>query len=116
MNLSLVLLVLSAFVGYLLYDMFKKSRQQQELAQSQARTNPSPSNSRSLRPNYAAECSILRTLHADKMDSLKHKSVSIHLSETASPEGSKVALDKIADIVGQLVKTHRVYLLVCRKA
>lgn len=29
MNLSLVFLVLTVFIAYLLYDMYKKSRQQQ---------------------------------------------------------------------------------------
>jgi len=32
MNLSLILLVLTVFVGYLVYDMLKKSRQQQQLS------------------------------------------------------------------------------------
>ena len=64
MNLSLVLMVLCAFVGFLLYDMFKKSRQQQELAQAQATSiDRSTRSSRALKPNYAAECSILRALH-----------------------------------------------------
>ena len=43
MNFSLVLFVLIIFIGYLLYDMFKKSRQQQELAQAQTTQKPSKS-------------------------------------------------------------------------
>jgi len=51
MNLSLVLFVLSVFVAYLIYDMFKKTRQQQQLAQAQqTQTQLSPGK---LRPSYA---------------------------------------------------------------
>jgi len=79
MNLSLVLLVLSAFVAYLIYDMFKKTRQQQQLAQAQQpQSQFSPGK---LRPSYAAECTILRQLYEDKMNNLRHKSISIHLIE-----------------------------------
>lgn len=56
MNLSMIFLVLSTFIAFLLYDMFKKSRQQQELAQ--AHTTQKKSQNK-LRPNYEAECSIL---------------------------------------------------------
>ena len=77
MNLSMVFLVLTIFIAYLLYDMYKKFRQQQELAQAQ-RTASSPSSSR-LKPTYQAECSLLHRLHDEKLDSLKHKHLSIHL-------------------------------------
>lgn len=64
MNLTLIFLVLSAFVGFLLYDMFKKSRQQQELANAQQSSSQKLGSSQSrLKPNYQAECSILRQLH-----------------------------------------------------
>ena len=57
MNLSLIFLVLTIFIAYLLYDMFKKSRQQQELARVQeggSRTSQSR-----LKPNYQTECALL---------------------------------------------------------
>lgn len=55
MNLSLVFLVLSAFIGFLLYDMFKKSRQQQELANAQQTSTQKLGASQSrLKPNYQA--------------------------------------------------------------
>jgi uncharacterized membrane-anchored protein YhcB (DUF1043 family) len=88
MNLSLVLLVLSIIVAYLIYDMFKKSHQEQQLAQAQARNpqaSPQAQQGNKLKPNYSAECSILKALHEQKMNCLKHKSVSIHLLEE-SPE------------------------------
>ena len=50
MNLSMVFLVLTIFIAYLLYDMFKKSRQQQELTQAQS-SNLKVSQSR-LKPTY----------------------------------------------------------------
>lgn len=78
MNLSLILLVLSAFVAYLIYDMFKKSRQEQQIAQVQ---NPQPQQGGKLKPSYTAECSILKSLHEEKLSNLKHKSISIHLFE-----------------------------------
>ena len=46
----MVFLVLSAFIAYLLYDMFKKSRQQQELALVQS-THKSNTKSK-LKPTY----------------------------------------------------------------
>jgi len=49
MNLSMVFLVLTIFIAYLLYDMYKKSRQQQELVQAQ-RTGSSPPSK--LKPTY----------------------------------------------------------------
>lgn len=64
MNLSLIFLVLSAFIGFLLYDMFKKSRQQQELAQAQQSTAQKLGSSQSrLKPNYQSECALLHKLH-----------------------------------------------------
>lgn len=54
MNLSLVLLVLSAFVTYLIYDMFKKSRQEQQIVQAQNQAQSGPAQSNKLRPNYSA--------------------------------------------------------------
>jgi hypothetical protein len=76
MNLSMVFMVLTIFIAYLLYDMYKKSRQQQELAQAQRTASSPPSR---LRPTYQTECSLLHRLHNDKLDSLKHKQLSIHL-------------------------------------
>lgn len=84
MNLSLVLLLLSAFVAYLIYDMFKKSRQEQQIIQAQT---ASPQATNKLRPSYAAECGILKCLHEEKMNSLKHKSISIHLLEDPAERG-----------------------------
>ena len=52
MNLSLVFLVLTAFIAFLLYDMFKKSRQQQELAQAQKSSQTLTSSQSRLKPNY----------------------------------------------------------------
>lgn len=55
MNLSLIFLVLSAFIGFLLYDMFKKSRQQQELANAHQSSAQKLGASQSrLKPNYQA--------------------------------------------------------------
>lgn len=45
----MVFLVLILFIGYLLYDMFKKSQQQQELAQAQSTAKTSQSR---LKPTY----------------------------------------------------------------
>jgi hypothetical protein len=84
MNLSLVLLVLSAFVAYLIYDMFKKSRQEQQIAQAQS---PQIQQGGKLKPSYAAECGILKCLHEDKINNLKHKSISIHLLEETAEKG-----------------------------
>ena len=84
MNLSLLLLVLSAFVAYLIYDMFKKSRQEQQIAQAQS---PQAPQGNKLKPNYAAECSILKGLHEEKLSKLKHKSISIHLLEETLEKG-----------------------------
>jgi hypothetical protein len=78
MNLSMIFLVLSIFIAYLLYDMFKKSRQQQELAQAQSTHKPSQSK---LKPTYETECALLHRLHEEKMDNVKHKNLSIHLEE-----------------------------------
>lgn len=116
MNLSLVLLVLSVFVAYLIYDMFKKTRQQQQLAQAQqpqAQFSPGK-----LRPSYAAECKILRQLHEDRMNTLKHKAISIHLSEepTEKAELSQESIDKLVQIIERVKATHHIHLLVCRKA
>lgn len=80
MNLSLVLLVLSIIVAYLIYDMFKKSRQEQQLAQVQASRQHQTNK---LRPSYSAECAILKGLYEDKMNSLVHKRITIHLLEEA---------------------------------
>jgi hypothetical protein len=115
MNLSLVLLVLSVFVAYLIYDMFKKTRQQQQLAQAQQpQTQFSPGK---LRPSYAAECTILRQLHENRMNSLIHKSISIHLIEepTEKTELSQESIDKLVQIIERVKTTHNVHLLVCRK-
>lgn len=88
MNLSLVLLVLSVIVAYLIYDMFKKSRQEQQLAQAQnPQTNPQAQQGSKLKPTYSAECSILKSLHEQKMSGLKHKSISIHLLEESAERG-----------------------------
>lgn len=91
MNLSLVLLVLSVIVAYLIYDMFKKSRQEQQLAQAQnPQTNPQAQQGNKLKPSYTTECSILKALHEQKINTLKHKSVSIHLLEE-SPERAELS-------------------------
>lgn len=80
MNLSLVLLVLSVFVAYLIFDMFKKARQEQQINQVQQSNVPSNSSTSKLKPSYSVECSILKKLHDEKMNNLKHKSISIHLN------------------------------------
>lgn len=73
------MLVLSAFVAYLIYDMFKKARQEQQIQLAQQAQTRAPPNK--LRPNYSAECNILKHLHEQKQSTIKHKSISIHLAE-----------------------------------
>lgn len=115
MNLSLVLLVLSAFVAYLIYDMFKKSRQEQQIIQAQT---ASPQATNKLRPTYAAECGILKCLHEEKMNGLKHKSISIHLLEDPAERGelSSEGKMKVREVVEQIQNTHKLHLLVSRNA
>lgn len=60
MNLSLALLILSTMVAYLIYDIFKKSRQEQQIANVQ---NVQQEQSGKLKPSYTAECGILKCLH-----------------------------------------------------
>lgn len=54
MNLTLVFLVLSAIATYLIYDTFKKSRQEQQLAQVQNPQPHSQQQTNKLKPTYAA--------------------------------------------------------------
>ncbi len=72
-------MVLTAFLAYLLYDTFKKSRQQQELAQVQQVGSKKEVSQNKLLPSYQVECSILKQLHEDKQNNVKHKNISIHL-------------------------------------
>ena len=83
MNLSLIFLVLTAFLAYLLYDTFKKSRQQQELAQVQQMSSKKEAAQGRLQPSYQVECTLLKQLHEDRQNSVKHKQISIHLVEDA---------------------------------
>jgi hypothetical protein len=69
MNLTMIFVVLSIFICYMIYDTFKKSKNQN------ARDNQPASK---LKLNYAMECKILKNLHEVKMDSLKYKNISIH--------------------------------------
>jgi hypothetical protein len=63
MKLSLIFLVLTAFLAYLLYDTFKKSRQQQELVQAQQSGLQKTTSQSRLQPSYQSECAVLRRLH-----------------------------------------------------
>lgn len=93
MNLTFVLVVLSAFVAYLIYDMFKKSRQEQQI--TQADQKPGNNSSSKLKPSYASECKILKELNEEKINAVKHKSVSIHLHEVAEEKGEVGAADRL---------------------
>lgn len=50
------------------------------------------------------------------MDTIKHKNVSVHLEEdNVISEFSESNRNHLVSIVKTLVKTHNVYLLVCRR-
>lgn len=116
MNLSLVFLVLSAFVAFLLYDMFKKSRQQQELAHAQQSSQKMGSSQNRLKPNYQAQCALLHQLHNEKLSSLKRKNVSVHLREADEIEGwNPEKENQVLSLIKNLLQTHNVYLLRSRK-
>ena len=72
MSLTLFFAVLSIGIGYLLYETFKKSRQA-------ASNKPSENVNQRLRVMHGHECSILKGLQQSKKDSIKTRTISIHL-------------------------------------